>query len=569
MANAAFRGKNGNIAFHSNRDGDYEIWTMDASGGNLFKVTQNTDPDFEPAWSPNGRRIAFSSVRGGNQDIYVILPNGTESKRLTIDAGSDFAPRWHPNVSKICFTSTRTGRPQVWQMNSDGTNQTQVVFDHVGSGDCAYSPDGNKIAYTGFRDDPLGEIYVKDLNTLSETRLTVSPGIDTTPSYSNDGTRILFHTRRDGDFEIYIMNADGGCPHSVTAFHTADDVIPDMSPNMFQIVFESHRDAGPGGPSEIYRMNADGKSQQRLTMDLTADDAHPSWQPVRAETSVDPESLAFAGRNVKIAYWGPGVSGRDIYIQNPSPDAVATRFVTTGDNGDGLSWSADGQKLGFTSSRGAGGEDVYVINKDGTNEVRLTTNPANDAHQAWSPDGQVICFQSHRTGADQIFFINADGTNERQVVFDPVASNSCGFSPDGKKIIYSGHRSGTAETFEKDLMTDVETRLTFSQTAEVSMRYSADGTRIVYAANYGSSGSDIFIMNADGGCPHQLTALPSAYNTQPDMSPDMTQIAFATIRSGIQIYLMKVDGTNQRPLTGAGFGYPAWQPIPFAPSMGR
>ena len=96
-AEAAFPGRNGKIAFSSNRDGgNYEIYTMNANGTGLDRLTNDPKGDTEPAWSPDGSRIAFVSTCDGNQEIYTMNPSGMSLDRLTNNTQSDIMPDWQP-----------------------------------------------------------------------------------------------------------------------------------------------------------------------------------------------------------------------------------------------------------------------------------------------------------------------------------------------------------------------------------------------------------------------------------------------------------------------------------------
>ena len=97
----------GRIAFTSNRDGNNEIYLMDADGTNLTQLTNNTASDINPEWHPKGCKIAFSSDRDGDFEIYVMDADGTNVTQLTNNTAADGCQCWSPNGSRLAFCSDR------------------------------------------------------------------------------------------------------------------------------------------------------------------------------------------------------------------------------------------------------------------------------------------------------------------------------------------------------------------------------------------------------------------------------------------------------------------------------
>ena len=93
----------GKIAFVSDRDGNSEIYSMDADGGGQTRLTEDAGEDHSPAWSPDGQRIAFVSTRDGNAEIYVMNADGSGQTRLTNNSAGDLAPAWTRDGSQIGF----------------------------------------------------------------------------------------------------------------------------------------------------------------------------------------------------------------------------------------------------------------------------------------------------------------------------------------------------------------------------------------------------------------------------------------------------------------------------------
>ena len=117
----------GRILFESNRDGDREIYRMNADGSGQTNLTANPGQDHEPSWSPDGQRIAFRSDRDGNDEVYTMTQGGALQTRLTADSATDSEPAWSPDGSKILFRSSRDGNAEIYVMGTGGAAQTRLT----------------------------------------------------------------------------------------------------------------------------------------------------------------------------------------------------------------------------------------------------------------------------------------------------------------------------------------------------------------------------------------------------------------------------------------------------------
>jgi len=268
----------GRIAFVSDRDGNREIYVMNADGTGQTRLTNNPAWDGSPAWSPDGSKIAFHSDRDGDAEIYVMNVDGTGVSRLTNNPAWDGDAAWSPDGTKIAFDSNRDGNDEVYVMKADGTGQARLTNNPAEDGGPAWSPDGSKMAFYSDRDGNM-EAYVMKADGTGQTNLTNNPAWDRGTSWSPDGSQIVFHSDRNGDpMEVYVMNADGTGQTRLTN-NPAYDGYPSSSPDGSQIAFQSDRD---GGVMEIYVMNTDGTGQTDLT-DNTALDILPAWSPAQAQ----------------------------------------------------------------------------------------------------------------------------------------------------------------------------------------------------------------------------------------------------------------------------------------------
>jgi Tol biopolymer transport system component len=301
-AGAVVPGTNGKIAFTSDRDGDYEIWTMNANpvvddpegseetGKQLTQLTYNTAEDTRPSWSPNGNKIAFTSNRTGNNEIYVMNVNadgsGGTQTRLTKNSTDDSRPTWSPDGSKIAFATYRNGNSEVYVMKSDGSGQTNCSSNRASDTRPAWSPspNGGKIAFQSDRTGDL-DVYVRNVNNATGTcsgttlNLTQNAAADTRPAWSPNGDKIAFTTDRNlGNVEVYVMSlSNPSLQTDLAGIATADDRLEAWSPDGNWIVFTSDRDSSAGYYNEIYKQEVGTSSDARLTY-KPADDTMPDWQ---------------------------------------------------------------------------------------------------------------------------------------------------------------------------------------------------------------------------------------------------------------------------------------------------
>ena len=259
------------IVFESNRDGNLEIYSMNADGTSPMRLTSHSSLDFNPAWSPDRSKIAFTSGRTGNGDIYVMNADGTNLTRLTSASAIEDDASWSPDGTKIAFWSSRDGNPEIYVMNADGTNQTRVTSNPRSDTQPQWSPDGTKLVFVSNRSNVLNfDIYTMNADGSNVTRLTTNASIDESPDWSPDGTKIVFTSNRSNllDFEIWVMNVNGSNQTRLTT-STRSSVRPTWSGDGARITFATNRHGLLN--FEIYTMDANGSSQTRITTNSAID----------------------------------------------------------------------------------------------------------------------------------------------------------------------------------------------------------------------------------------------------------------------------------------------------------
>ncbi len=282
-------------------------------------------------------------------------------------------------TAKIAFSSNRDGNAQIYLMDTDGTNQVRLTNNGANDESPRWSPNDSRLVFQSDRDNPFSgafDIYAMNANGSGQTRLTSDPNDDRNAVWSHDGTKIAFQSARNGvNYQLYVMNADGGGQVNI-GNSNANDTQPAWSPDGSKIAFASDRDHS--GANSIYVMNSNGTNQTRLTFSAaTFTDEQPVWSP-------DGSKLVFTSTR----------------------DSTIDTWQETDDDGNVL-----------TRSRVNINKEVYVMNADGSNQMRLTNQLGNDDSPAWSSDGMKLVFRSDRERdccdpTAQVWMMNADGSNQ-------------------------------------------------------------------------------------------------------------------------------------------------------------
>ncbi len=325
--------------------------------GGINRLTYGPGSKRAPEWSPDSQRIIFYTSRNGWWDVYTIAPDGSNETQLTTHETGESSPKFSPDGFKIMFTSGRSGRASVHVMDADGKNEVRLTEGNSSEEYHVWSPDGQRILYVsspwnGDNYEDRG-IYVMDANGSNKTLLTDHVYPDVSPAWSPDGQTVAFLSYRDQQYDLYIMDADGG-------------------------------------------------GKRRLAQNLGYAYDAPAWSP-------DGKHIAYS----QFYSWKSNERNPNFEIFVVDPNGQNKIRLTHAKGSDySPVWSPDGARIAFTSDRSGTDDswepdsDIYLMSANGQNEKRLTNRYGIEVYLRWSPQGDRIVFEDQDGSGSEIYILD-------------------------------------------------------------------------------------------------------------------------------------------------------------------
>lgn len=208
------------IAYSGTINGKVQIVIFDLESYLMGKTVEpliltNEGNNYYPDWSPDGKTIAFNSDRDGAFKIYTMNSDGTDQK-VFIDHLEAAFPSWSPDGKKIAFNATYDGTKEICIMNVDGSDFKRLTDNTNDDQFPTWSPDGQRIAYSSSTNATNFDISIMDQNGENSMTLIKDVGLDELPKWSPDGKQILFRSAITGSDQLTLMNMDGTNVHALT-----------------------------------------------------------------------------------------------------------------------------------------------------------------------------------------------------------------------------------------------------------------------------------------------------------------------------------------------------------------
>jgi Tol biopolymer transport system component len=546
------------------------VFIADADGSNIRPLLQPNDYDnFNASFSESGDWVTFTSDRSGSADIYRAHADGSGLERLTDHPAFDDQGALSPDGSLLAFVSTRDGAANIWLL--DVRRKTLENLTEGSSGDFrpAWSPDGTKIAFSSDRDSPhtpsdapgaapffhplKTQIYVMARDGTELQRLTSAPDSAGSPSWTADGTKIVYSEREGAITTIYSMDVSTGAREKINDAPGAKSAPRSVAGGVMWASLGSFTQPnGVPGQPPVGIERAGGPPGARGAFQS------PSWSP-------DGKRLVF--HRDTISTWPP-----DEYTW--SRDS-RYRMLRTGIF---PSFSPRGDRIVENDGpSGAAHNAIVIASPNGSKSVLFDDPMRNALAPQWSPHGDQIVFAigeflqtlaGRENLTSHLALIPATGGAIQEL---PAAGEHVGFpswSPDATKVVYASFDRAQRGLRIFDLKTQHVMQLTTGP--DTFPAWSPHGDRIAFTSNRDGD-YEIYTVKPGGGGLTRLTHSPGN-DAHPAWSPDAEWIAFASNRTGFkdetggmsdgEIFVMRADGSDVRQLTENAFedGTPAWRP---------
>jgi TolB protein len=261
------------IVFVSNRSGFKEIYSCAFDGGSISQLTRSRSISLTPSLSPDGTRLAYTDYSSGRPGLKIM--NMADRRVSSVrQSGVSIDPGWRSNA-EVATTLSFEGDQDIYLVRPDGSLARRVTSSRGIDLSPSFSPDGTKMAFVSARfGNP--QVFILDLGTGQTRRLTYNGNYNTQPSWSPAGDKIAYTTmEKNGEINIFTIRPDGSGATQLTS-GARENESPSWSPCGDMIVFASGRQ----GQKKLYVMNANGENQRRL-LQMEGEQMQPSWSFIR------------------------------------------------------------------------------------------------------------------------------------------------------------------------------------------------------------------------------------------------------------------------------------------------
>lgn len=416
-----------------------DLYKVSVRGGEAKRLTSHVGYEMFPHFSPDGKTIAFTGQYDGNTEVYTIPADGGEPLRVTYtatnqrdDVGDRMGPNnivtaWTADGAKIVYRN-RIGSGfggKLYTVAKEGGLSEVIPLPEGGF--CSFSPDGKRLAYNRvmrefrtwkyYRGGMADDVWIYDAGKKTVENITNNRAQDIFPMWVGD--EIYFLSDRDRTMNLFVYDTKTKTTSKVTDFTEYDIKFP--STNGQLIVFEN---AG-----YIYRFDPATKKAEKVNITLTSDHLYARSEIKDGGRYMRGASLSPDGKRVV-------VTARGEIFNLPVEKGVTKNIVRTpGAHERSATWSPDGKHIAYISDA-TGETELYMQPAEGGEAVQLTKN--NDTYIRnfeWSPDSKSIVYTDRK---NRINLLNVATKQVTEVLRDPKKEPyEVTFSPDSKWLAYT------------------------------------------------------------------------------------------------------------------------------------
>jgi tricorn protease len=503
-----------------------DIWIANENGSNIVRLTDNTAREIYPRFSPDGNWIAFSSNRDGNYDVFVIPATGGKPKQLTFHSADDNVVGWSPDGKRVMFSSVRAKGvfPSVatlFEVSVDGGTEQPVPTDWGAT--ASYSPDGAKLAFMRhpavwsrkhYRGAYAGDLWVMDVAAKTFSKLGDSEfkGNYLWPMYAAGG-EIYFVSDRTANEKnikyggpevmqsvnnIWKISDKGGAAVQVTHHTDGNLYFPSISADRKTIVYEDN--------FGLWKLDVPTGKSTEIHIDVKSDSKENDTELVTMNNEAEGFHLSPSNRRAAVVVHGEVFT---VAIDRGEPQRVTETPWREQD----ARWSPNGKWIAFVSDR-TGRQEVWISDELGKTPKKLSDADCDKVSIVWAPDSKSLMW----SGSDHTLRqVDIDtGKTDTLATGEAGNINAPQFSPDGKWVSYAKQdKLLRSHVWIKNLGTGDEHMISSDQFQIASgAKWTPDGKRLLIVG-----GVSVPSMASQGfrGTPSQLFAIALTHS---DKAPD-------------------------------------------------
>ena len=387
-----------------------DLYKTDLSTGISTTLTLHEAHDHMPVWSHDGKQIAFASDRYGNFDVYVMNANGGKAKRITYHSAGDFPSDFTTDNSAVIFTSSRLDMatnqqfpsgvlPELYKVPVSGGMPTQVLT--TPAQDARYSKDGSMIVFhdrKGYEDafrkhhtsSVTRDVWSYTISTGDYEQLTTFNGEDRNPLFTPDQESIYYLSEESGTINVHKRSLTGSSSEQITSFENHPVRYLTMS-NTGTLCFSYN--------GEIYtkRPNAE---PQKVTITLNVGDRYNDEKIMPIKGNVTHMSLSPNGKEVAFITRG------EVFVSSVK-EGTTRRLTETPEQERTVEFSPDGRSILYASERNGSWnlyqtsierkEEKYFFNSTLLKEETILASEHETFQPSYSPNGKEVAFLEERT----------------------------------------------------------------------------------------------------------------------------------------------------------------------------